>query len=373
MTKRIQYKDIEKYDKFNQENKWQFYKAFHNSLETTIARNDEVSSIRGQNLDIYVEKAKIERIETSKVQIERERLPEYLENLIALQNKKNGKWESKKDVLRCLGLPTTIKFEYGYEWEQATAIALTAIRQNIELFHLLQDSHDLGYSNIQYLSNTDYERIMTIAKDIVFSYLEAFKNTSNIDNLNINSENYQDIDVLSSEREDNIRDLYENSRDVNIVNHVDSDNDSNSDVDIDDSVVVNNRTEFQYKPSNSISYYWNTQDTVNDHDNSNQLKPALLQNYDLPDKLYTNSMNEPDTAVDLTIIDANSSKSITASQSDDKLQQKPIIISTLDVSPEYIISQIQYHESRLEKMQVCILKYDLSSSLSLSILLLFFS
>ena len=170
----ISYKDLEVFDKFQPESKWSFYESFHNSLETQLAQRDHKSSIDKKNTQHYLNEAYQQRYQEHIVKVNQTILPDYLQNLLNLANT-YGKWMNLKEVLICIGLPVTINLFIGLEWEQATALALIFMRQNVEYFNELQAMHDIGLNNLNVYGSCNISLLLQRAKDLIFKVITAMK------------------------------------------------------------------------------------------------------------------------------------------------------------------------------------------------------
>eukprot|EP01041_Mallomonas_annulata_P000828 gene828-1610_t len=116
-----------------------FYGAFHRCKVTKAAIGTGVLSTEKRNLSKFLEVVSRDLHPP----VEKTIIPPPFDKLLKLQ-KPDGKWEDKKAVLECLCLPTNLTLSEANIWENATAFAVAALRQQCDLFHLFGDAHDRG-------------------------------------------------------------------------------------------------------------------------------------------------------------------------------------------------------------------------------------
>lgn len=129
--------DVFKYDVLEQH--WPFYDSYHSSLPTRAAIVHQTNSIQGANLDRFLSAAKKPVVPLS-IQELVAQMPAPFDTLLALQND-TGLFTDLAGVLKCLSLPKQLRQmmpRAKQDSEMATALALAAMRQRIDLFEVLQ-------------------------------------------------------------------------------------------------------------------------------------------------------------------------------------------------------------------------------------------
>jgi hypothetical protein len=131
--------DVKKYD--TPELHWSFYDSFNQSKQSTAAVEAGKTSIVGANLEKFLKKtATFTKILTLTETIEA--LPHPYNEVLALQ-REGGEFRDLPSLLRILHLPRSLKVPRAENnLQSATALAIACMRQRIDLFDALQDSHD---------------------------------------------------------------------------------------------------------------------------------------------------------------------------------------------------------------------------------------
>lgn len=145
---------------------WEFFETFTNcDITATATRVGEISTDKAK-LTKYLQVSRINRDENHKIDV-----PLLYYNLLDLQSG-DGKWCDSDAVRKCLKLPPDSLIIGANEWETATALAIAAIRQRIDLFNILGDAHDRGRS---WLQSNDF---INEASDILMFYKNEIPNTN---------------------------------------------------------------------------------------------------------------------------------------------------------------------------------------------------
>jgi hypothetical protein len=144
--------DVSQYDV--PETSWDFYDAFSSSAPTQIALKNQETSTDGDNLTKYLRRSAYVFYKSTPTSIAaaKNAPPAKIQKLLELQEP-TGKWESLGKVLQCLQLPSYLRLEgcvTSLEWEQATAFAVAALRQNIDYVVQLEKAHNKGEKYRQY-------------------------------------------------------------------------------------------------------------------------------------------------------------------------------------------------------------------------------
>ena len=134
--------------------RWSFYDAYHRCKPVKTARKEAVlaeagfTSVEGENLDKVFKRSILQGGKSALdafLEATEEKggspYPPPFDRLIPLQDRE-GKWHDLCAVLCILDLPKSYSLARATEWEQATAFAIATIRQRLDLFELLRDSHD---------------------------------------------------------------------------------------------------------------------------------------------------------------------------------------------------------------------------------------
>lgn len=115
---------------------WEFYESLHKSAPTAMALKEGENSIEAFRLEKYIKLTQVPRPKPPKADY-----PPPFNKLLALQTK-TGKWMDPDQVRRVLDVPNDLTLSNTTPWEEATALALAAMRIRCDLFDLLQEYHD---------------------------------------------------------------------------------------------------------------------------------------------------------------------------------------------------------------------------------------
>ena len=148
LVKERKFLESKKYDvsKFEYpDTHWEFYDTFLESDMTQLGISKGVPTTADIEGDLvkYHKKAVAIRAEALKpIIIPKEEPPEPFRTLVLLVGA-DGRWNNSRAVMKCLSLPVQAKLtSTTIEWEEATAFALAAMRQKVELFYLLADVYE---------------------------------------------------------------------------------------------------------------------------------------------------------------------------------------------------------------------------------------
>lgn len=240
--------------KYQYEHSWDFFDALNNTKEAIIARKNNETSIKGNNLDKYLSITRTLETQKNKVIEEKKNniIPEPFNKLLKLQHF-NGSFESLSDVKQVLFLPNSIEYirnnNYN-EIEKATALAIAAMRQEYKLFNLLVDSHDKACKWIT-TNELVYE-----AREIIVKY--QFTGEYSNENYGNSCRNSKCISPLNSNNNNN--NSYNNNSDTTInqenPNNEEYHSNSNDNIIQIDSPVSNNHsykvTDYNISETNDV-------------------------------------------------------------------------------------------------------------------------
>jgi hypothetical protein len=140
--------DVSKFDV--PEYHWPFYDAYHDSKQCKAAVAQHTNSIQGGNLERFLTMTK----SFSQVPVTVDQLVAHLSppfnKLLACQ-KENGIFTNLPRVLQILSLPKWLREEMPRAESDdvmATALAVAAMRQRVDLFNELRDAHDVAVRHI---------------------------------------------------------------------------------------------------------------------------------------------------------------------------------------------------------------------------------
>lgn len=152
--------DISQYD--TPELSWSFYDSYNKSSQSMVAIEHGENSVQGYNLDKYLSLTKsFTKIPTLTDVIEH--LPAPFNELVVLQDD-SGQFENLPAVLKILALPKDLRISRAEsDVQSATAFAVAAIRQRIDLFDRLQNVHDLAVKWV-------HHGLVLDARDLIADY-----------------------------------------------------------------------------------------------------------------------------------------------------------------------------------------------------------